>query len=597
MRRLFVLLAAALVAVFTLVPLEGAGAQGKTDFWLTVLHNNDGESRLTAAGTGELADYGGIARFKTLVDRLKAQATTGQDSRHKGKRGVVMLSSGDNFLAGPEFNASLDKGPPFYDSLGLSRVGYDAMALGNHEFDFGPEVLADFIGGFTDPVPFLSANLGFEQEPELQALVDSGRIAASTIVRERGERIGIVGATTPLLPAISSPRNVTVDEDVVGEVQDEIDALTSRGVNKIILISHLQNVEEDLELIPQLRGLDVAIAGGGDETLANEGDLLVPGDVLDPSLPYPLTATSADGASIPVVTTAGDYKYVGKLVVAFDKRGKVTQVDEDSSGPVRVSGVAPDAVPADARLQEEVVDPVSEFVADLAANVIAQSEVALEGRREPGVRTMETNLGNLLADALLWQGQQLAAGFGVTPPEVALQNGGGIRNNSLIPAGPITELDTFSIAPFGNFVSVVPDIPPAQFKEILENAVSAAPVADGRFAQVAGFSFTYDPTQTAQVVDNDGNVLTPGSRVQEVELDDGTQIVTGGAVAPGAPNVSIATNDFSARGGDQYPFRGAPFTTLGVTYQQALSNYIQGPLGGQITAADYPEGGEGRITP
>jgi 5'-nucleotidase len=231
--------------------------------------------------------------------------------------------------------------------------------------------------------------------------------------------------------------------------------------------------------------------------------------------------------------------------------------------------------------------------------VIATSEVALEGRRgptPPGVRTAETNLGNLMADSLLWQANQVADDFGVAPADVALQNGGGIRNNTLIPAGPITELDTFSIAAFSNFVSIAPNIPPAQFKEIMENAVSRIPLADGRFAQISGFTLVYDPSQQAQVVDNAGNVLTPGFRVREIRLDDGTYIVQNGAVVPGAPSVNIATNDFSARGGDQYPFRGAPFTTVGITYQQALFNYIVDALSGLITAADYPEGGEGRIT-
>jgi 5'-nucleotidase len=209
---------------------------------------------------------------------------------------------------------------------------------------------------------------------------------------------------------------------------------------------------------------------------------------------------------------------------------------------------------------------------------------------------METNEGNLIADSFLYQATKLAASFGVEVPQVALQNGGGIRNDSVIPAGPITELDTFDMVPFANFLSVVEDVPAAQFKEILENAVSRIPLADGRFAQVSGFRLTYDASAQAQVVDDAGNVLTPGFRVKEVELDNGTQIVTNGIVVLGAPNVSIATNDFSARGGDQWPFRGAPFTTIGVTYQQALSNYIQGPLGGLITSADYPEGGEGRIT-
>jgi 5'-nucleotidase len=574
-------------------------AAGRPAFTLTILHNNDGESRLTGA-PGQ-PEFGGVARFATVVEDLRTEATTGRPPVDQAaRRGVVLLSSGDNFLAGPEFAASLEKGVPFYDSIALDEIGYDAMAIGNHEFDFGPDVLADFIEGFGGDVPpFVSANLDVSDEPRLAALADDGTIVASTVVRERGERIGIVGATTPLLPAISSPRNVKVLDDVAGIVQAQVDSLTAAGVDKIVLISHLQNVAEDRNLVPMLEGVDVAIAGGGDELLANEGDLLVPGDAraVDPTtgqpFAYPIMATGADGNTVPIVTTAGDYKYVGRLVVNFDRDGEVLDVD-DSSGPVRVSGVAPDAVAPNANIQQQVVVPVLEFIAQLAQNVIAQSEVALEGRRDPGVRTQETNLGNLMADSLLDAGQDRAAEFAVTPPDVAIQNGGGIRNNTLIPAGPITELDTFAIAPFSNFVSVVPDVPREQFKEIIENLVSSIPLADGRFGQVGGFSFTYDATRTAQVVDNAGNVLTPGDRVRSVALDDGTVIVADGAVVVG-PTIAIATNDFSARGGDQYPFRGLPFTTVGVTYQQALFDFLVEDLAGLITSADYPEGGEGRI--
>jgi 2',3'-cyclic-nucleotide 2'-phosphodiesterase (5'-nucleotidase family) len=595
-----VAVSAAVLVSMTAAPASGHGSRHQPAFTLTVLHNNDGESKLVNAPASP--DFGGVARFETLVDQLRWQATHGRppagQSRH---RGAILLSSGDNFLAGPEFSASLANGVPFYDSLALREIGYDAMAIGNHEFDFGPDVLADFIEGFgRRPPPFVSANLDFSDEPRLAALVRQRTIVASTTVYERGERIGVVGATTPLLPSISSPRNVKVLEDVAGIVQAEVDRLGRRGVDKVILISHLQGLAEDRQLIPLLRNVDVAIAGGGDELLASDDTPLVPGDTisLDPTtgepLRYPLLITDAAGVDVPVVTTAGDYKYVGRLVVNFDRRGRVISVD-GSSGPVRVSGVAPDAVAADPRLQATVVDPVVAYTQQLASNVLASSEVALEGRREPGVRTQETNLGNLLADALLAAGAQRAAEFGVAPPDVALQNGGGIRNNSLIPAGPVSELDTFAVAAFANFVSVVPDVPRAQFKEILENAVSRIPVADGRFAQVAGFRFSYDPSLPAQQVDNAGTVLVPGERVRSVVLDDGTVIVEDGQVADGAP-LSVATNDFSARGGDQYPFRGAPFTTVGVTYQQALAEFLADDLGGVVSAADYPEGGSGRIT-
>ncbi|WP_300015743.1 5'-nucleotidase C-terminal domain-containing protein [Pseudonocardia sp.] len=580
------------VGAATLVTAPAASAAPpRGGFTLTILHNNDGESQLRGA-PGQ-PDFGGIARFVALESQLERAA-------QRGGGGAITLSSGDNFLAGPEFRASLDKGIPFYDSIALDRIRYDALAIGNHEFDFGPDVLADFISGFGRNTPFLSANLDVSGEPRLARLAEREQIAASTVVREGRERIGVVGATTPGLASISSPRDVVVDPDVTAAVQSEVDALTERGINKIILISHLQSVAEDRELVAQLRDVDVVIAGGGDDLLANDGDLLVPGDEIgtDPgtgeALSYPLPVADATGVQIPVVTTAGNYKYLGRLVVDFDAQGVVTRIDE-SSGPVRVSGVAPDAVEPDRFVQRRVVDPVDAFVAELEQTVIAQSEVALDGTRA-AVRGAEANLGNLLADALLDAGTDRADEFGVTVPQVALQNGGGIRNDAVIPAGPITELDTFDIAPFSNFVSVVPDVPRAQFKEILENAVSNVP-ADGRFAQVAGFRFTYDAAAPAQVVTDDGTVTTPGSRVLEVVLDDGTVIVTGGQVVDGAP-ISVATNDFSARGGDQYPFRGMPFTSVGVSYQQALADFITADddLAGTVTAADYPEGGEGRIT-
>jgi 5'-nucleotidase len=204
---------------------------------------------------------------------------------------------------------------------------------------------------------------------------------------------------------------------------------------------------------------------------------------------------------------------------------------------------------------------------------------------------------------LLWQAEQLAGDFGVAVPDVALQNGGGIRNNTVIPAGPISELDTFDMVPFSNFVTVIPNLDRDDFRQVLERAVSGAPDAEGRFAQVSGFQFVYDTSGTAQVIDTDtGEIITPGDRVESIVLDDTTVICCDvvNDVFPGA-DIGVATIDFLARGGDGYPFLGAPFTSVGQSYQQALFNYITSPtgnggLGGTITSGDYPEGGEGRIT-
>jgi 2',3'-cyclic-nucleotide 2'-phosphodiesterase (5'-nucleotidase family) len=559
-------------------------------FWLTIAHNNDGESQLIDAGTG-LEDFGGIARFATVVKNLRAEAL----DRRNGA--FIMVSSGDNFLAGPEFNASLEKGVPFYDSIALNRIGYDAMAIGNHEFDFGPDVLAQFIRGFDPDVPFLSANLNVSAEPKLNRLRNQGRIAKSVVVHEGDLSIGIVGATTPNLPFISSPRDVRVGQNVAGAVQRQVDRLEGQGVDAIVLASHLQSVEEDLALAPMLSGVDVMIAGGGDELLADPDDLLIPGDEEIVAGSYPLLAEDADGREVPIITTSGDYRYVGRLTVGFSARGRVVRIDQDDSGPVRVSSTAnPDGVEPSAFIQRNVVVPVQEAIAAAAANIVATSEVDLNGLRDPGVRTQETNEGNLIADSLFDAAEDLAPEFGTPVPDIAIQNGGGIRNNSIIPAGEISELDVFGMVPFANFVAIVPAIPATQLKEILENAVSRVEFVDGRFAQVSGFEFTWNANGTAQVLDADGNVTTPGTRIVEVTLDDGTQIVAAGVVVPGAPAVDIATIDFSARGGDQYPFRGAEFTSLGVTYFQAVMDYLAEDLAGVITAADYPEGGEGRIT-
>lgn len=551
---------------------------------LTLLHNNDAESQLIDAGSG-LEDFGGIARFATVVTQVRSAVG--------GSHPLLLVTSGDNFLAGPEWTASLDKGVPFYDSIAMDLIGYDTMCLGNHDFDFGPDTLADFIEGFTtSQVPFLSANLVFTAEARLQALVDTGRIAASVVITAGGEQFGIVGATTPNLTFISSPRDVVVGQDVQAAVQAEIDALEAAGVNKIILISHLQGIDEDLALAPLLSGVDVMVAGGGDELLANPGDLLVPGDTIYGA--YPLVVQNGDGVTIPVVTTAGEYKYVGRLDVTFDAGGDVISY---TGGPIRVAGgTQPDAVVPDPIVQTQVVTPVKAFVAGLAANVIATSEVALDGQRN-SVRSIETNEGDLIADAFLWKATQVYTDYGAPAPDIAMCNGGGIRNNSVITAGDITELDTFDMLPFSNFLTIVPDVTPADFEALLENAVFALDTdgnptgsGSGRFAQIAGFSFTFVPH------------LTPGNRVLSATLGDGTVMIQNGEIAPTARDVNVAIVDFLARGGDEY-FGGPPgrdeFFNLGTSYQQALADYIQAPtatggLSGTISAAQYPEGGEGR---
>jgi 5'-nucleotidase len=562
--------------------------EGTPTFWLHVLHNNDGETRFFPLASGPGAGFAGVARFKTLVDDLKAFAPTypaGPEAK-----GVVMISSGDNFLAGPAFNASLQRGVPYYDSVAMGLIGYDAIAPGNHDFDFGPDIFANFVTGFNGTPPFVVANASFVNEPNVQALVNAGRVKKSHVVTVQGRQIGVVGAITPLLPSISSPRN-TILLDLATSIQAEIDALTAQGVRIIILSSHLQTLQEELALIPLLRDVDIAIAGGGSELLATPPVNLIPGETATNT--YPQWRTNATGQNVPIITTNGDYKYVGRLIAGFNDQGVVVAVD-GLSNPVRVAPESqPDGVLPDPTMQTQVVAPVQASIDALASNVIGITEVPLDGTRT-NVRTRETNLGNMAADSFLWTATVLAPGFGTPVPDVAFQNGGGVRNTAVINAGNFTELNTFDTLPFANFVSIVPNVPRSQFKEILENAVSRVAAVDGRFAQISGFRMVWDANGVAQIVTNAGVVTTPGTRVREVVLNDGRVIVRNGQVVPG-PGLNIATIDFLVTGGDQYPFRGAAFTRLGVTYQRALFNYVVNYLRGSITAQDYPASGEGRI--
>ncbi len=542
-------------------------------FTVRLIHNNDGESKLVADTLTDGTAFGGAARFAAIVDSLRGTEVPS-----------ITLSSGDNFLPGPAFNASLARaaGLPLYDSEVLNAIGYDALVIGNHDFDFGPEVLARVIEETAGSMAtFLSANLDFTGEPSLQVLVDAGRIAARTTVGVGKETLGVIGLTTPALPTISSPRGVTVDSNLTAIAQAQVDALLAEGVNKIILISHLQSINEELALATTLTGVDIIIAGGGDELLTRDATNALGGLTIDGT--YPLDTLDAAGDTVYVVTTPGEYRYVGNLLVEFDLAGKVINI-ADESDVIPVLGDA---------LRDSLVatleDSILRYTSSLAENVIAVTEVDLDGLRA-SVRTRETNQGNLITDAYLWYFDRVAAGFDFTDnlPVIAVQNGGGIRNDEIIAAGSeISELRTFDILPFSNFVSVLEPIEPAALKAALENSVSQVPDRDGRFLQIAGFSIEYD---TARVAGE--------SRIRTITLDDGTAIVENGEVTDGAPSVRVVTNSFTAAGGDGYDeFAALEFINIGPSYQRVLFEYLreESGLDGLVTAAAYPAGGEGRI--
>lgn len=567
------------------------------EFRLTLLHNNDGESKYVVGDS--IANYGGITRFKTVLDRARTEAATDKVPAGVDK-GTVTISSGDNFLAGLNLRASFQRfdagSGPFYDSDAIAALGYDAVTIGNHEYDFGPTRLAEFIAGEGSGVPFLSANTDFSGEPVLETLRDEGRIADSVVVKKGNQLIGIIGVSPPETPTISAPRNVKFDANVAGIVNAEAQRLTDAGVNKIILSSHLQDTRNERAVVDKLKNVDIVISGGADDLLANPGDPLVPvPNSPGPVGPYPLLLKDSTNKNIPLVTTQGEYRYLGRLTVTFDEDGNIESTDATKSGPIRITADAaqPDYVAEDATLKSRITDPLVAYKANLAANKIGTSEVLLDGGNPNPIRQKESNLGDLVADGFLAAVNRTAVADGRPVANVAFSNGGGIRNT--IPAGDITEKSTFDVLPFDNVLVTVPNVTPSRLKELMEWGVGSLPGANGRFPQISGFKMTVDTTKTAQVQDAQFNVTTPGQRITSLTLDNGTKIVENGALVAGAPSVSLATTNFTANNGDSYPFRDLKGVAAGVPYQQSLYDYIVSELAGAVTAAQYPVGGKGRI--
>lgn len=605
-------------------PILPAAAQDGGEVTLTLLHNSDGESSLLPLTTTVEVDgasiqvpVAGVAAYKAVVDREIAGA------RARGNA-VLNVYAGDAYLPGSTFVCSQLAGNPLFDAVAQSAIPYDAHVIGNHEFDSNPDFFERFVRAF-DAQPFLSANLDFSAEPGFQDLLDSdgllklpietGRVIGRSMVvidDVTGATFGLVGATTPSLPVVSAPRNVAVTSGLVmtaAAVQTEIDRLLQRGVNKIILVSHLQSLTNDTELIGLLRGVDIVVAGGGDELLHNpvvaSARQLLPGDHAEFDGAYPLEATDASGRTVYVVTTPGNYKYAGRLDVVFSRDGEVSRIIGGTSypRPVVPAGEAataagfPDPVEKDAGLVDAIEAPLNDCLADLATTPVATTEVLLDVSRH-GVRGRESNAGNLVADALIYRYDQDAATLGLPPRGpgnhvIAIQNGGGIRQNAgdALPAngripGAIYLVNTLDTLPFANSVAVIPGVTPEDLKAAFELSISRHPDPHGGFLQIGGAAVVYDPSRPVD------------SRVVSLALDDGTALVADGVVVEGAPAVTVLTNSFLADGGDGYEMfeRNPSRFQLPVSYEQAVREYLQ--ILGTVSAGDprYAPGGEGRIT-
>jgi 2',3'-cyclic-nucleotide 2'-phosphodiesterase (5'-nucleotidase family) len=566
-------------------------------------------------------------------------------------------------------------------------VGTQAAVFGNHEFDAGTTEVSNIIRNiFANPAgpagdgwvgaqfPYLSANLNFYGDAALaplfrgvasQAVLDqyfagvtgaqvaaiqewtafrSGptestasatgavrKIAPATIITEGGERIGVVGATTQIVETISSTGGVDVidpesnDMDALAAIlQPTVDALRALGVNKIVLLSHLQQNALEKSLASKLSGVDVIVAGGSHEIFADATDVLRPGDSVRAGNTYPFSATGRDGAPVLVVNTGSEYSYVGRLVVEFDANGVILPASLDAAvngayvttaetvanlwqgaGDPFASGAKGDLV---RDLIEGVnagaVDGVREVILGQDGNLFGRTAVYLEGRRGE-VRTEETNFGNLTADANLWAAKQVNGqvmvsiknGGGIRDSIGALDNSGGAQGGQALerpPAanaaankaeGQVSQLDIANSLRFNNTLTVI-DLTAQQLLDAIENGLRpfAPGATPGSFPQVGGMRFSFDATRPA------------GDRVINLALvDEAGRVVdfvarNGDVVGDASRVIKAVTLNFLANGGDNI-FRTGGVTTGAVFAANpvALSDPNAARTGAATFAANFSE--------
>jgi len=472
---------------------------------LTILHTNDLHAHYDAFQPWGEPVQGGAARLKTAVDGIRDD----EDN-------LLFLDAGDQF-----------QGTLFFTVAGaavvadvMNELAYDAMCVGNHEFDSGPAELA----AFTDlaDFPVLSANVDALADPDL-----SGKVHPYKIFRFDREPVAVIGLTTEHTATASSPGPDVRFLDVVSTAQRTVDELEASDVDVIIALTHL-GYASDLELARRVDGLDV-IVGGHSHT------------ALDP---YPTLTESASGEPVLVVTAHEWGKQLGRLVVRFTDDGLVNSY---AGAPILIDGsIAED----DGML--DVLAAYRPAIEALMTQVVGATEVDLDGERDD-VRAREANLGNLICDAMLWK----TSAFGAT---AAIQNGGGVRAS--IPAGDITMGQILEVLPYGNQISVV-TLTGAQLIAALENGVSQVEDGAGRFPHVGGIRYAFDSSADA------------GSRIVNVEILDAAS--DSYVVLDSDATYTLATNNYLADGGDGY----SAFTLASDRYDtgwllsDALAEYLE----------------------
>ena len=495
------------------------------DYELNILHINDFHSRIesinksdstcSAEEEGKNECFGGAARLLTAINQTR-------DALKAEGKNVLLLNAGDNF-----------QGSLFYTTYKgtveaemLNAMKFDAMTVGNHEFDDSEDGLA----GFLDKVqfPVVTANVVAAAASKI-----GDRVKPSIVLEVGGQKIGIVGAVANDTAELATPGpNITIAEDVA-KISEQVQKLKQDGVNKIIALTHV-GYPRDLEFIAKIPDVDVVV-GGHSHTLLSNTDQKAEG-------PYPTLVDNPGGYKVPVVQ-AGQYsKYLGDLRVVFDDSGVVK---ESKGDPILIDS---SFKPHEATLKR--IDELKAPIEALKSKVVGTSEGPIEGDRKI-CRVKECSMGNLVADATLARVKDQ----GIT---IAFANSGGLRAS--IDAGDVSMGEVLTVLPFQNTVATF-QLKGEDIRAALENGVSQIDDGAGRFMQVSGLKYSFDRSKPA------------GSRIVSVEVKDGETFVP---LDP-AKTYIVAANNYVRTGGDGFKVfatKAINAYDFGPNLEEAVAAYI-----------------------
>lgn len=517
------------------VTTAAPAAKGEMAGQIVLLHTNDVH--------GAISGYAKVAALKQAYEAKGAY--------------VLLLDAGD-YSQGTVYVSST-KGANAVALMNLA--GYDAATVGNHEFDYGFDQLKTNLSAAKFQV--LAANVLY-----------NGKVAFkdnTVFTAPDGTKIGVFGLDTPETATKANPamtKGVTFgsDAEIIATAAAQVKALKAAGAKYVVCLGHLgvdtESVgHQSLDVIKAVSGIDLFIDGHSHVVIDGNTNTLINGT----------TKTKLDAGSTMLVSTGTAFANIGVVTI---KDGKLT------AALVPVT----DTMTADAAVKAKA-DAITSAIDAAYGAKFATTAVTLNANKEPGVRTMETNMGDLIADALIWKTEK--EGIAV---DAAITNGGGIR--ATIKAGDITKKDINTVLPFGNTLSIV-KVTGKELLEALEASTYCTPAAVGAFPQVSGIKFTVDTTKAF-----DAGAKYPGSTYSAPKTVNRVSIqsVNGKAFSATA-TYTIVTNDFSAAGGDTYyAFAASPINTnLGIPMDEAVMEYITTELKGNVTAAKYGAP-QGRIT-